>query len=273
MTWRTVGRALRKPDLPRPDEPAEHRTWWAPEVVALGGRLYLYYSTGIEDRGHQIRVAVGDSPEGPFEDVGVELAPHERFAIDPHPFVDDDGSIYLFYARDLLDGDRVGTSIAADRLVSPIELAGSPVPALPPSADWQLYQRGRRMYGSVYDWHTLEGPFVRRRLGRYWLLYSGRRVDRRRATRCRGPSRIGRSARGSHAGAAVPALLRTVPGLVGPGHCSVVEGPDGDDWLAYHAWDPALTARRMCLDRIEWTPDGPRTPGPTTAPQPVARAA
>ena len=170
---------------------------------------------------------------------------------------------YLFYARDLLDGDRVGTSIAADRLVSPVELAGSPVPVLTPSADWQLYRRGRQMYGSVYDWHTLEGPFVRRRLGRYWLLYSGGAwtgesyaVSWAVADRPLGPW--------VHAGPDVPALLRTVPGLVGPGHCSVVEGPDGGDWLAYHAWDPGLTARRMCLDRIEWTPDGPGTPGPTT---------
>jgi hypothetical protein len=29
------------------------------------------------------------------------------------------------------------------------------------------------MYGQVYDWHTLEGPFVRRHDGRYWCFYSG----------------------------------------------------------------------------------------------------
>src|SRR5829696_6207621 len=51
-TWRTVGHALRTPDLPLPADPAEQRKWWAPEVIALGDRLYLYYSTGIEDRGH-----------------------------------------------------------------------------------------------------------------------------------------------------------------------------------------------------------------------------
>ena len=268
VTWRAVGHALRTPELPRPSDRAAHRTWWAPEVHAWDGRLYLYYSTGIEDRDHQIRVATAEAPEGPFEDLGVVLTPHERFAIDPHPFVDEDGGAYLFYARDLLEGDRVGTSIAADRLLSPAELSGLGVPVLPPSADWQLYQRGRRMYGSVYDWHTLEGPFVRKRHGRYWLLYSGGAwtgdtyaVSWAVADRPLGPW--------VHAGPDVPPLLRTVSGLVGPGHCSVVEGPDGGDWLAYHAWDPGLTARRMCLDRIEWSPDGPRTPGPTTRAQPV----
>jgi arabinan endo-1,5-alpha-L-arabinosidase len=271
VTWHTVGYALRTPDLPLPDDPAERRKWWAPEVIAFGDRLYLYYSTGIEDRGHRIRVAVADAPDGPFEDLGIELTPHERFAIDPHPFVDVDGTAYLFYARDLLEGARVGTSIAADRLVSPTELLGTPVPVLPPSADWQLYLRGRPMYGSTYDWHTLEGPFVRRRLDRYWLLYSGGAwtgetyaVSWAVADHPLGPW--------ADPGAAIAPLLRTVPELVGPGHCSVVEGPDGNDWLAYHAWDPGLRARQLCLDRIEWTPSGPRTAGPTTAPQVVNRA-
>src|SRR4029079_4360383 len=57
VTWRTVGHALRTPALPPPDDPAEQRTWWAPEVIRLAGRLHLYYSTGVEDRGHRIRVA------------------------------------------------------------------------------------------------------------------------------------------------------------------------------------------------------------------------
>ncbi|MFL5718187.1 MAG: family 43 glycosylhydrolase, partial [Chloroflexota bacterium] len=121
----------------------------------------------------------------------------------------------------------------------------------------------------VYDWHTLEGPFVRKRLGRYWLLYSGGAwtgdtyaVSWAWADRPLGPW--------TDAPASVPPLLATVPGLVGPGHCSIVEGPDGEDWLAYHAWDPGVTARRMCLDRIEWTPDGPRTAGPTIGQQLVS---
>ena len=65
-------------------------------------------------------------------------------------------------------------------------------------------------------------------------------------------------------------VLRSVPGeLEGPGHCSVVTGPDGGDWIVYHAWDAQHTARRMCIDRIEWTAAGPRVLGPTVGPQPV----
>jgi beta-xylosidase len=111
---------------------------------------------------------------------------------------------------------------------------------------------------------------VRKRLGRYWLLYSGGAwtgdmyaVSWASADHPLGPW--------TDAGATLPPLLRGTSELVGPGHCSVVAGPDGEDWLAYHAWDAALTARRMCLDRIEWTEDGPRTAGPTTTPQVIER--
>ena len=272
--WEPLGCVLDPPDLPPPDDPAEHREFWAPEVALIDGRLHLYYSTGIEDRGHQLRVAVASRPGGPFRDLGVILTPDERFAIDPHPFLDDDGTRYLYYARDLLEGDRPGTSIAVDRLLAPDRLAGTPSQALPPSADWQLYRRARPMYGSVYDWHTLEGPFVVRRLDRYWMLFSGGAwtdasygVSWAVADTPLGPF--------TEAPTDGAALLRTVPGAVGPGHCSVVEGPDGRDWVAYHAWDDGGTARRMCLDPIEWTPDGPRMTGPTVGPQavPVPRRA
>ena len=62
-------------------------------------------------------------------------------------------------------------------------------------------------------------------------------------------------------------LLRTVPGhVIGPGHNTVVTGPGGGDVMVYHAWDLDLTARRMCIDPMEWTDAGPRVLGPTWEP-------
>jgi beta-xylosidase len=134
---------------------AEHE-FWAPEVaVGDDGRLYMYYSAGEEDVGHRLRVAVADDPEGPFRDLGRPLVADE-FAIDAHPFRDDDGTWYLYYARDFLDGERVGTALVVDRLVDMESLAGEPTTVLRATADWQIYQRGRPMYGAVHDWHTPE---------------------------------------------------------------------------------------------------------------------
>ena len=57
-------------------------------------------------------MAVADSPLGPFRDLGLDLTPDESFAIDAHPFLDDDGRRYLFFARDVLDAERPGTQLA-----------------------------------------------------------------------------------------------------------------------------------------------------------------
>lgn len=112
---------LRGPHLPGPGalDPGGRRARAAAGLAGhrlLGARgrrarrrFWLYYSVGFEDRGHHLRVAVSRSPTGPFIDQGVNLSPTERFAIDASPFRDDDGTWYLFHARDVLEGDRVGT--------------------------------------------------------------------------------------------------------------------------------------------------------------------
>jgi hypothetical protein len=66
-------------------------------------------------------------------------------------------------------------------------------------------------------------------------------------------------------------VLKGIPGkVVGPGHNSTVIGPDGKTlFMVYHAWDPGHTARRLCIDPIFWTPDGPKVDGPSTTPRPL----
>jgi arabinan endo-1,5-alpha-L-arabinosidase len=261
QAWTRVGGAL------EPAEEALGTDYWAPEVAEHDGRWYLYYSVGRGDAGHRIRVATAADPRGPYRDAGVTLTPDERFAIDPHPFRDDDGTWYLFYARDVLDGDRVGTMLAVDVLEGMTRLRGEPRTILRPSGDWQIYLRSRPMYENVYDWHTLEGPFVRRHGGRYYCFYSGGNwqeptygVAYAVADHPLGPWREPEPPR--------PPLLATVPGhVIGPGHNSVTTAPEGTDVIVYHAWDPARTRRRMCIDPLVWGADGPTTPGPTYEPE------
>jgi len=265
ITWEPAGEALEPPD------PALGTNFWAPEVAFAHGRFWLYYSVGHGDKRHQIRVASSIHPLGPYRDVRREplVAPLDLpFAIDPHPFRDEDGTWYLFYARDALDtgtppgSARPGTVLAMDRLPAMDRTAGEEKIILRARHDWQRFMADRPMYGGLYDWHTLEGPFVRRHDGRYYCFYSGGRweddtygVDYAVASEVTGPW----SDAGNEAG---PRVLRTVQGgaspLIGPGHNSVVTAPDGVDYLAYHAWDSAMTARRPCVTPLQWTPDGPR---------------
>jgi beta-xylosidase len=262
--WQGVGPALRM----LPSEYGD--SYWAPEILFADGRFWMFYSVGFGDRMHHLRVAVGDHPAGPYGDTGTALTnPFScPFAIDASPFRDEDDCLYLFYARDFLEPageSRIGTGIVVDQLVNPTRLAGQPRVVLRPRADWQRYKRDRIIYGNVYDWHTVEGPCVRKRHGRYWCLYSGGcwqdesyGLDFAVSDHVLGPYTTGNNAGG-------PRLLRTVPGkVVGPGHACVVNGPDNEtEYLVYHAWDPASSARLMCIDRIHWTTNGPETPGPT----------
>jgi beta-xylosidase len=270
VTWHALGGALLPPN------PKFGDTFWAPEVAYHASRYYLYYSVGFEDKQHHLRVAVSSHPMGPYEDVGAPLTDlaANPFAIDPHPFQDDEDTWFLFYATDFLDtpdGFRAGTALVVDRLLDMTRLAGEPRTVLRARSDWQRFQAERPMYGQLWDWHTLEGPCVRKHDGRYYCFYSGGRwesegygVDYGVAESVLGPY----SDAGNEAG---PRVLRSIPGRVlGPGHNSIVVGPDAQtEYLVYHAWDAGMTARRMCFDRLLWTPDGPRSDGPTVTPQTV----
>jgi beta-xylosidase len=275
--WNFIGHALRDPD-PVFDL---GDSFWAPEIAFSEGLFYMYYSVGRGEKGHHLRVAMSAHPEGPYRDRG-SLLKHPfsewRFAIDPHPFRDGDGRWYMFFAADFLDfdppslsgGKRAGTALVAQPMESMTSLAqGQSRPVLRATCDWQRYQPNREIYGARYDWHTLEGPCVRKLGGKYYCFYSGGcwqgenyGVDYAVSDNVLGPY----TGEGGESG---PRILKTVPGhVLGPGHNSVVEGPDGDSlFIAYHAWDKNGTARRMHIDRLLRTPKGPRCPGPTWTPQ------
>lgn len=257
--WTSHGGSL----IPMTPEPHDY---WAPEVVESDGKFYMYYSVGVGDQGHHLRVAISDDPLGPFVDQGVNLTPDEPFAIDPHPFQDDDGKWYLFYARDDLQSERVGTVLAVQPMKSMTALDGEPSSVLQASGDWQIYQRQRPMYGGVYDWHTLEGAFVVKRQGQYHLFYSGGAwtnetygVGHAVAPHPLGPWREPQAG---------PVVLRTVPGqLRGPGHNSIVQDKHGTDHIAFHAWDAGATKRQLYIAPLEWPEQAgepPRLAQPTT---------
>lgn len=266
--WEHIGCALEPPD-------PTHTAYWAPEVAERDGRFYLYYSaaSGPSDDTHRLRVAVADHPAGPFRNTGEVLLPNEGFTIDPHAFRDPrDGRWYLFFAKDFFDA-RVGTGLAVVPLADDmIHTAGPVTTVLRPSADWQIYERNRALYGQTWAaWHTVEGPFVVARAGRYYCFYSGGNWQTHEygvgygvADHVLGPYRD----EWSQAGASV---LRGIPNTVlGPGHNSIVRGPDDQtEFIVYHTWDVAQTARRMCIDPLIWTADGPRCLGPTTTLQTI----
>ncbi|WP_210415883.1 glycoside hydrolase family 43 protein [Humibacter ginsenosidimutans] len=238
--WTSLGQALTPLDTVFGD------AYWAPEVVERDGRYWMYYSVGRGIDRHHIRVAAADTPEGPFVDCGVDLTPQESFAIDAHPFRDDDGQWYLFFARDVLEGARPGTHLAVTRLPEPTVVGAKARPVLAPDADWQIYERGREIYGRRFDWHTLEGPTVTRHGSDYYLFFSagsweGAGYGVSVAT---APHPFGPWNHRAESGASFMSSSSTR--LAGPGHNSVMHG-ERTILTAFHAWNSERTARQMYI--------------------------
>lgn len=255
--------------------------YWAPEVAFRDGTFYLYYSAasagviGIGDERHRLRLATSDTPQGPFRDSGDIILPDEGFTIDAHPFCDPrDGKWYLFFARDYFDG-RVGTGLAVVELGNDMRPQGEVHTCIRASADWQIYQSPRIIHGEEHDaWHTVEGPFVLFQEGLFYCLYSGSNwqepwygVGFGVAEHPLGPWRDEWHETG-------PSVLQGVSDKVlGPGHNSVIIGPDNvTPFVVYHAWDVNKTARRLCIDPLIWAQEGPRCAGPTYTPQCIEMA-
>ena len=256
VNWEPSGYAL------APLTNADYKEYWAPEVTERDGKFYLYYAAN-----RRMRVAMSDYPLGPFRDCGVYLFPDLPFAIDGHPFKDPDtGEWYLYFARDFLDVARVGTGLSVVRLGDDMMSVKGPVKTvLTAFADWQIYERNREMYGKTYDWHTVEGPWTVKHGGLYYCFYSASNwqtpqygVGYAVATNPMGPWKDGGNAEGAQV------LNGIGNGLIGPGHNSLVVGPDGKtDYIIYHSWNPERTRRMMCLDPIEWTEHGPQAVNPS----------
>jgi xylan 1,4-beta-xylosidase len=186
---------------------------WAPDVFYHkkgNGKFYLYYTVNKRGGGKQIGVAVADGPLGPFKD-------HANLvdsAIDAHLFQDDDGRLYLYWVQ--LPGFRITVQPMAD----PLTKRGEPVEVIRPTVDWE------RKKGAV-----TEGPWMLKRKGIYYLMYSGSGAD--------GPDyAIGyataKSPLGPFTKYAGNPIAKRRNGVFGPGHHSIVTGPDGKLWMVYH---------------------------------------
>ncbi len=266
VNWRELPGAME----PLPAGIAAGDLYWAPEVTAYKSNFYLYYSVGNETF-MEIRVAASPDPAGPYADTGRRLT-FQDFAIDPHVFIDDDGSWYMFYATDFLEHSHIGTGTVVDRMIDPFTLSGHPIPVTRAQYDWQVYDPARQEKGGV-RWHTVEGPFVLKRKGRYFEMFSG--GNWQNITYGVGYAVTDSLDRDDEwpqmvDGLETLPLLHTIPGkVVGPGHNSVVRGPNGRElYCVYHRWEN--DKRVLCLDRMDFA-GGDRlfVAGPSFEPQPM----
>ncbi|MDB5691832.1 MAG: glycoside hydrolase, family 43 [Alphaproteobacteria bacterium] len=107
------------------------------------------------------------------------------------------------------------------------------------------------------DWegHLIEGPWVTRQNGRYWLFYAGNDFG----TPAYGIGvAVADHVLGPYVKQREP-LLRSTPSWWAPGHASVAEGPDGEPLLFFHAYVPGTGGynafRALLMARLKFGAD------------------
>lgn len=249
------------------------RSFWAPEVHRYQGSYYLVFS--CEHRGglffadtpvYRLALARSEQPTGPFVDVRVPWF-DSGDTIDPHLFIDDDGRPYLFFTRVGREGSAIVGRIFGVALEPDLRApAGEPRVLLEATPGWEINDPKN---------HTNEGPYVFKRGGEYYLLYSANHfLDPHYAT---GYARS-KSPLGPFTKAKAPALsARPELGVAGTGHPSVAMSPDGTEWfMVYHAHDPKAqnnTVRTVNVDRMTFDAAGDFHVEPTRTEQPLPHGA
>jgi arabinan endo-1,5-alpha-L-arabinosidase len=251
VKWEYLGDALPT----KPGWASKTQDFWAPHVHHADGAYFLYYSAKPdvaltdEKRGLCLAVATASRPDGPFIDMGEPLQCGDGFVnIDPMAFDDLETGKRLLYWGSGFQPIKV-QELAPDRKSfaagsTPIDL----IPAIK-SEDPNEYQK------------LVEGAWVTRRNGWYYLFYSG--------DNCCGPKAHyavlvarSRSATGPFENAPDKVILERDAKWNAPGHNSIATDDRGQDWMLYHAVDvqrprtkpsdDVNTRRVMLVDRIEW---------------------
>ncbi len=247
--WRYEGVCL---DLKRDTRWAKGNAW-APAAVERNGKFYLYYS-GDEGSRKAIGVAVSDSPAGPFRDFGqpiVNSLPKGQThgqQIDVDVFIDDDGQAYLYWGNGYMAGARLNADMTS------IDTAS--VTLMTPQG------------GSKRDYQYREAPYVFKREGKYYFLWSvddtgdaNYHVAYGTAQQPLGPIEVARQP--------VVLIQRPEQQIYGPAHNSVLQLPGTDEWIiCYHRINPDYMNRKdgpgfhrqVCIDRLYFNADGTIVP-------------
>jgi Glycosyl hydrolases family 43 len=294
--WEQVGRAFSA----RPSWVVQSGDWhpWAPSVLrspkscpgTTSPGCYFMYYVGLSAQHtpamHCVGVAWSLTPSGPFTDLGPIQAEDGTtdFAgrppgcgdaggysnIDPAPFVDDDGSVYLYMSTGRRCVQPTTGSCPYEPVISVLPLAGTPIKAV----------SGRKpLFGATADsWEqepghaaVVENPWMEKRGTTYYLFYSGGEY---RASYGMGyataTSAMGGTAHAAFAKSALNPILPETAAVLSPGGGSVTAGPDGGSWLVYHGRaDDYTQPRTLRIDPLFWSGSSIVTPGPTSGPQTI----
>ena len=220
VNWKVVGSVLNEtPSWAKGD-------FWAPEITEDKGRYFVYYTARRDDgKGKKgtlcVAVAVADKPAGPYTDKGA-LVCQEMGSLDADFVRDENGKPFLIWKEDGNDRQRPTWLYAQGLDESGTKLNGKPT---------KLF----RNEGSGWENHVIEGAYILRRDGWFYLFYSGNACCGRSCNYALGVARSKTLLGKWEKNPANPILAENETWQC-PGHGSIVSTADGRDFLLYHAY-------------------------------------
>jgi len=209
---------------------------WAPDIVKHNGRFYIYFPARRD--GYRSNFVVwADRIEGPWsEPIDLKIP-----QIDPGHVVGEDGKRYLFLSA----GMRV--KLADDGL----SVIGAPA---------KVYDGWKYPETWDVDGFALEGPKLLRH-GDFFYMLSAEGGTAGPPTSHMVVVARSRSIDGPWENAPNNPVVRTVSrneAWWSKGHATMVEGPGGQWYLVYHAYENGYwtLGRQTLLEPVRWTKDG-----------------
>ncbi len=249
-SWTDEGIML---DLKGPQVPWASGNAWAPAIIERrqpdgSYRYYFYYSGHSPELNRKaIGVAVAYSPTGPFRDSGKPIVGESPTGfgqeIDVDVFRDPvSGKYFLYWGNGYMAGAELNDDMVSIR----------------PETVKVMTPQG----GTLADYNYREAPYAFYRNGTYYFTWS---VDDTGSPNYHVAYGTADSPLGDIRVAADPVILIQNPALniYGPAHNSVINLPGTDDWrIVYHRInadylnDGPGIHREVCIDRLEFNPDG-----------------
>ncbi|WP_278724537.1 family 43 glycosylhydrolase [Bacteroides finegoldii] len=248
-TWEEEGIVL---DLKSDQVPWANGNAWAPcveEKLIKGTYKYFFYYSGnpVKGGGKQIGVAVGDSPVGPFTDLGYPIVTDSPAGggqqIDVDVFTDPvSGKSYLYWGNGYMAGAELDKDMTS--------IKKKTITVMTPEG------------GTLQDYAFREAVYVFYRNGLYYFTWS---VDDTGSPNYHLAYGTSKSPLGPVEVAKDPVILIQDPekGIYGPAHNSIVQVPGTDQWfVAYHRInrnylkDSPGIHREVCIDRLEFNDNG-----------------
>jgi xylan 1,4-beta-xylosidase len=238
VNWEVWGAVFQK----RPDW--SNGNYWAPEISEYRGRYFVYYVGHKKQDGPLcVAVATARKPDGPYTDHGPIICQDDG-SIDPVAVTDERGERYLVWKEDGNSRNQP-TPIWAQKLSSDgTKLTGARQELIRNDAKWEA--------------QLVEGPFILRRNGWFYMFYSGNACCGRECNYALGVARS-RKLLGPWEKNPGNPILRGNETWKCPGHGSIVSDQNGKDFLLYHAYharDTVYVGREALLDEVSWGKGG-----------------